>query len=92
MLKKTLAAFVGVAAAIATAVTAVAAVAAMAGNGLACVAAGQRKTDDRKKGGDAKNQCTIHPKFLQLNRYRTVRNSTNGPSILSGTSVATSPN
>ncbi len=59
---------------------AIAAVAAAAGAAIAAVSghdlvltADQGDADHREENRDAKNQCTIHPKFLQQNRYRTVR-------------------
>jgi hypothetical protein len=63
----------GGAAAIATIPTAaIAAIAAMAGHDLVFTAQ-EGDADHREENRDAKHQCSIHPKFLQQNRYRTVR-------------------
>ncbi len=51
---------------------AIAAIAAMAGHDLVFTAQ-EGDADHREENRDAKHQCSIHPKFLQQNRYRTVR-------------------
>ena len=68
------------AAAAVAAISAATAIAAVTGQNLV-LTAHQGDADDREKNRDAKQQCTIHPKFLQQNRYRTVRDSTTRPSL-----------
>jgi hypothetical protein len=62
----------GAAAIAAGAARAGAAIAAVTGHNLVFTAH-QGDADHREEDRDAKQQCTIHPKFLQQNRYRTVR-------------------
>jgi hypothetical protein len=50
-----------------------AAMATMTGQSRVVLTAHEGDADHREKDRDAKNQCTIHPIFLQQNRYRTVR-------------------
>lgn len=70
----------GAAAIAAGAARAGATIAAVTGHDLV-LTAHQGDADDREEDRDAKQQCTIHPKFLQQNRYRTVRDLNQRPSL-----------